>query len=330
MCEPENCSLSKNRNCIILGKGICCKQQWSWQYPGGSEWIGKKLFQVNCCCGAGWCCQGQISDLKQALNPSSAQLQSMLLDPAVNLLFTQMKHEMDTCRSQLEQSQKDLAAWKFTPDRYCCLLVLVCDFELMFFCEQLNIIWIYALLVCLAVWIWHSTKRLLYFSWWMVEMPLQSFNNDWSALHGNETWPVRKENVVALQRAELRMVGWMCGVKLKDRFPSKELRETRYRWHSIGITAEQAAMVWACAAKRKMVIGWRNAWSMKWRVRDQEEDQRGPGERLSKRTVKRVNWTKRMLWIVVNGWTWVGECFFWYRPTRVVPDQGPLNGCVCV
>ena len=27
---------------------------------------------------------------------------------------------------------------------------------------------------------------------------------------------------------------------------------------------------------------------------------------------------------------WVDECFFWYRPTRVVPDQGPLNGCVCV
>jgi len=26
----------------------------------------------------------------------------------------------------------------------------------------------------------------------------------------------------------------------------------------------------------------------------------------------------------------VGECFFWYQPTRVVPDQRPLNGCVCV
>jgi len=25
----------------------------------------------------------------------------------------------------------------------------------------------------------------------------------------------------------------------------------------------------------------------------------------------------------------VGECFFWYRPTRVVPDQRPLNGCCC-
>ena len=42
-------------------------------------------------------------------------------------------------------------------------------------------------------------------------------------LHGSETWPVRKENVVALQRAEMRMVRWMCGVKLKDRLPSKEL-----------------------------------------------------------------------------------------------------------
>jgi len=45
-------------------------------------------------------------------------------------------------------------------------------------------------------------------------------------LHESETWLVRKENEVALQRAEMRMVSWMCGIKLKDRFPSKELRET--------------------------------------------------------------------------------------------------------
>ena len=42
-------------------------------------------------------------------------------------------------------------------------------------------------------------------------------------LHGSETWPVRKENVVALQRAEMRMVRWMCSVKVKDEFPSKQL-----------------------------------------------------------------------------------------------------------
>jgi len=46
-----------------------------------------------------------------------------------------------------------------------------------------------------------------------------------SMLHGSETWPVRKENEVALQRAEMRMVRRMCNVKVKDRVPSKELRE---------------------------------------------------------------------------------------------------------
>jgi len=50
-----------------------------------------------------------------------------------------------------------------------------------------------------------------------------------SMLHGSETWPVRKENEVALQRAGMRMIRWMCGVKLQDRIPSKELRETRIR-----------------------------------------------------------------------------------------------------
>jgi len=44
-------------------------------------------------------------------------------------------------------------------------------------------------------------------------------------LHGSETWPVRKENEVALQQAEVRIVRWMCNVKVKDRLPSKELTE---------------------------------------------------------------------------------------------------------
>ena len=35
-----------------------------------------------------------------------------------------------------------------------------------------------------------------------------------SMLHGSETWPVRKENEVALQRSEKRMVRWMCDVKI--------------------------------------------------------------------------------------------------------------------
>ena len=34
-----------------------------------------------------------------------------------------------------------------------------------------------------------------------------------SMQHGSETWPVRKENEVAVQRAEMRMVRWMFNVK---------------------------------------------------------------------------------------------------------------------
>jgi len=50
-------------------------------------------------------------------------------------------------------------------------------------------------------------------------------------LHGSDTWPVIKENEVALQRAEVRMVKWMCGIKLQVRVPSKVLRE-RLRSHT--------------------------------------------------------------------------------------------------
>jgi len=45
-----------------------------------------------------------------------------------------------------------------------------------------------------------------------------------SMLHRSETWPVRKENEVALQQAEMRTARWMCDTKVKDRLQSKELR----------------------------------------------------------------------------------------------------------
>ena len=64
-----------------------------------------------------------------------------------------------------------------------------------------------------------------------------------SMLHGNETWAVRKENVVALQRTEMRMVRWMCGVKLKDRLPSKELRE-RLGIDDIALVLQQNRLRW--------------------------------------------------------------------------------------
>jgi len=52
--------------------------------------------------------------------------------------------------------------------------------------------------------------------------------------------------------------------------------------------------------KKKTMTGRRNVWCMKWRVQDQEVDQRGFGKWLCKKTVKHVNWTGKMLWIIVH------------------------------
>jgi len=56
--------------------------------------------------------------------------------------------------------------------------------------------------------------------------------------------------------------------------------------------------------EKKMMTGCTNVWSMKYTVPNQKEDQRGPGDRLWKRTVKHANWTRRMLWIVIDGESW--------------------------
>jgi len=74
-------------------------------------------------------------------------------------------------------------------------------------------------------------------------------------LHGSESWPVRKENVVALQRAEMRMVRWMCGIKLKDRLPSKELRQ-RLGIDDIALVLQQNRLRWYGHVLRKDDDDW--------------------------------------------------------------------------
>ena len=56
--------------------------------------------------------------------------------------------------------------------------------------------------------------------------------------------------MVALQRAEMRMVRWMCGVKLKDRLPSKELRE-RLGVDDIALVLQQNRLRWYSPVLRK-------------------------------------------------------------------------------
>jgi len=46
--------------------------------------------------------------------------------------------------------------------------------------------------------------------------------------------------------------------------------------------------------------------------------------------IDRCKWRNMIKDVRWSGWVWVGECFFWYRPTQVVLVQRPLNSCVCV
>ena len=61
--------------------------------------------------------QSQLHDLKQSQSTESSQLHKMMVDPAVNVMFSCMKKQLADYKEKLSQAQNDLSAWKFTPDR---------------------------------------------------------------------------------------------------------------------------------------------------------------------------------------------------------------------
>jgi len=44
-------------------------------------------------------------------------------------------------------------------------------------------------------------------------------------MHGSETWPMKVEHELKLNRTEMSMIRWMCGVKLNGRKKNEELQE---------------------------------------------------------------------------------------------------------
>lgn len=59
---------------------------------------------------------GQLSELKVNQVPGNGALRNTLLDPAVNLLLQRLRQEVSETRTRLDDTQNELAAWKFTPD----------------------------------------------------------------------------------------------------------------------------------------------------------------------------------------------------------------------
>jgi len=71
----------------------------------------------------------------------------------------------------------------------------------------------------------------------------------------SETGPIKKENEVALQQAEMRMVRWMRGMKLQDRVPTKGLRE-RLGLDDIISVLQQNRLQWYGHVLRKEDNDW--------------------------------------------------------------------------
>jgi len=105
---------------------------------------------------------------------------------------------------------------------------------------------------------------------------------------------------VCVLSAACMLVRWMCGVKIQEFQVKGWERETRIRWQSRYCSKTGWDGMGMCC-KKKTMIAWRNVWSMKLRVPGQEVDPRKLGERLWKKTVRHVNWTGRMPWIVMYG-----------------------------
>jgi len=63
---------------------------------------------------------------------------------------------------------------------------------------------------------------------------------------------MKTENELTLQQAEMRMIRWMCGVKITERFACSELRE-RPGIDDINYsdTETSVKMIWACFKKRQ-------------------------------------------------------------------------------
>jgi len=76
-----------------------------------------------------------------------------------------------------------------------------------------------------------------------------------SMLRGSESWLIRKENEVTLQWAEMRMIWWMCDVKVKTRVRSKEKRK-RLHVENVILVFSQNRLRWYGHVLRKDANDW--------------------------------------------------------------------------
>ena len=107
------------------------------------------------------------------------------------------------------------------------------------------------------------------------------------------------------------------------------LQQNRLRWYGHVLRKDDDDWVKKCMEHQDEGPRPRGRPKKTWKEVVREDCQ---ARKLNKEdAMDRCKWRKMIKEARWFGSVWVGEGSFWYRPTRVVPDQRPLNGrCVVV
>ena len=72
-------------------------------------------------------------------------------------------------------------------------------------------------------------------------------------MHGSETWPMKVEHELKMNRTEMSMIRWICGVKLNERKKSEELREL-LGLEPVSLIIKKSRLRWFGHVERKDVM----------------------------------------------------------------------------
>ena len=71
----------------------------------------------------------------------------------------------------------------------------------------------------------------------------------------SETWPMKAEHEARLERAEMRMIRWMCGVSLRNKIFGAELRD-RMGVEAVSVVMRRSRRRWYGRVERKNDEDW--------------------------------------------------------------------------
>ena len=74
-------------------------------------------------------------------------------------------------------------------------------------------------------------------------------------MHGSETWPMKVEHELKMNRTEMSMIRWMCGDKLNERKKSEELREL-LGLEPVSVMIKKSRLRWFGHVERKDDNNW--------------------------------------------------------------------------